>query len=292
VRPTDLRMGRPDRLHIERWLRPFVGRNFGVHLVALLVLAFSMLAVLATGCSRLAARLSPPDPPRANKPPVAADPPASGKPATDPPATGTPAAADPSKGAEPPAPIKEIQGLVDVTALDDTFVIDLRYATADNFTGKAIYSKAKCLLQRATAEKLAAAQKEFAEHGYRLKIWDAYRPLSAQRILWEVVGDPAYVADPAKGSIHNRGAAVDVTLVDEDGNELPMPTGFDDFSEKAAIDYDGCTPEQARNRDFLADIMVKHGFVRYRAEWWHFVDGDGAKYPLLDVQFEEFDKGE
>ncbi|MGE5578912.1 MAG: D-alanyl-D-alanine dipeptidase [Bacillota bacterium] len=241
-----------------------------------------LLAVLATGCSRLAARRLQPtaNPPKADKPPVVADPPTADKP---------PIVADPSTTADPPVPLKEIEGLVDVTALDDTFVIDLRYATADNFTGQAIYSKAKCLLQRATAEKLLEAQKEFAGHGYRIKIWDAYRPLSAQKTLWEVVGDPAFVADPAKGSIHNRGAAVDVTLVDQDGNEMPMPTGFDDFSEKAAIDYDGCTLEQARNRDFLAEVMVKHGFVRYRAEWWHFVDEDGAQYPLLDVSFEEFE---
>jgi D-alanyl-D-alanine dipeptidase len=190
----------------------------------------------------------------------------------------------------PPAPpaLKEIEGLVDVTALDATLVIDLRYATADNFTGEEIYSEAECLLLKATAEKLIAAQKEFAELGYRIKIWDAYRPLSAQRALWEVVGDPAFVADPKKGSIHNRGAAVDVTLVDKDGKEISMPTGFDDFTEKAAIDYGGCTKEQAVNRELLASVMVKHGFTRLEAEWWHFVDKESSGFPLLDVQFDQF----
>ncbi len=272
--------------HLSQRPRPRVRRTRPERLLCVLVILAALVAFLSSACSLVGTRSSSPaggQPPTGTVP-SGTDPSAAGKPATDP-STTSPGAIEPPGAGEP----KEIEGLVDVTALDDTFVIDLRYATADNFTGQAIYSKAVCLLQRATAEKLAAAQREFAEHGYRIKIWDAYRPLSAQKVLWEVVGDPAFVADPAKGSIHNRGAAVDVTLVDEDGNELPMPTGFDDFSEKAAIDYDGCTPEEARNRDFLGEIMVKHGFVRYRAEWWHFVDEDGAQYPLLDVQFEEFE---
>lgn len=179
--------------------------------------------------------------------------------------------------------------LVELKDLDDSFMIDLRYATEDNFTGKKIYSQAKCLLVRGTAEKLIAANREFAEMGYRLKIWDAYRPPSAQRALWEAVPDPAYVANPEKGSIHTKGAAVDVTLVDAEGNELPMPTGFDDFSEKAAIDYDGCAEEQARNRELLAEVMVRNDFARIESEWWHFVDNQASRYPMLDVEFEDIE---
>lgn len=227
----------------------------GIFLMAVIPL---MVVLLVGGCSLLDA---PPDPP-----PVAVDPP------------------PPNAGELP----KEISGLIDVAGFDPTFVLDLRYATPDNFTGKQIYSEAKCLLLRATAEKLSKANKELAEIGYRIKIWDAYRPLSAQQTLWDVVSDRSFVADPKKGSIHNRGAAVDVTLVDKDGRELAMPTGFDDFSEKAGIKYAGCTEEQAKNRDLLASIMVKHGFTRYEAEWWHFVDKDSSGFPLLDVQFEEF----
>jgi D-alanyl-D-alanine dipeptidase len=192
--------------------------------------------------------------------------------------------------ASSPASTPDPGELVELTDLDDTFVIDLRYATEDNFTVQKIYSQSRCFLVRGTAEKLIAANRELAEMGYRLKIWDAYRPPSAQRALWEVFPDPAFVANPENGSIHTRGAAVDVTLVDEEGNELPMPTGFDDFSEKAAISYDGCTEEQARNRDLLAEVMVRNGFVRIQSEWWHFVDSQASSYPMLDVEFEEIDQ--
>ncbi|MGI6632454.1 MAG: D-alanyl-D-alanine dipeptidase [Bacillota bacterium] len=250
-------------------------------LLALIVVG----SLVISGCARPAVTPVAPTP-GASAPGPAVTPPAAEQP--EPPAQTV----DPSSGATTPSPdpsIKEVEGLVDVTQLDNTFVIELRYATEDNFTGKKIYTEAKCLLMRGTAEKLAAANREFAEMGYRLKIWDAYRPLSAQQTLWDVVSDRSFVADPKKGSIHNRGAAVDVTLVDNNGNELPMPTGFDDFSEKASITYDGCSEEEARNRELLAEVMMRNGFVRYDAEWWHFTDSDAGNYPLLDVQFDEFD---
>jgi D-alanyl-D-alanine dipeptidase len=188
-----------------------------------------------------------------------------------------------------PSTTAEVGDLVELIDLSDTFVIDLRYATEDNFAGQKIYSQARAFLVRGTAEKLVAANREFIEMGYRLKIWDAYRPPSAQRTLWEVVADPSFVANPEKGSIHTRGAAVDVTLVDDEGNELPMPTGFDDFSEKAAINYDGCTEVEAKNRDLLAEVMVRNGFVQIQSEWWHFADSQAKDYPLLDVEFEDIE---
>ncbi|HHY75894.1 MAG TPA: D-alanyl-D-alanine dipeptidase [Firmicutes bacterium] len=209
---------------------------------------------------------------------------------TDTPSLETPGAPVDTELPEPQTNAAPRPGdLVDLIEMDDSFVVELRYATENNFIGKKVYSQGRCLLVRGTAEKLIAANREFAQMGYRLKIWDAYRPPSAQKALWEAFPDPNFVAPPERGSIHTRGAAVDVTLVDMDGNELPMPTDFDDFSEKAAIDYDGCTEEQAKNRELLAEIMVKHGFNRIKSEWWHFVDSDAASYPLLDVEFEDIE---
>jgi D-alanyl-D-alanine dipeptidase len=203
--------------------------------------------------------------------------------------SAVPSSGLPPSKTSPSTPVSDAGELVEVTDLDDTFVIELRYATEDNFTGCRIYSQSRCFLVRGTAEKLIAANREFAEMGYRLKIWDAYRPSSAQRTLWELVPDPAFVANPERGSIHSRGAAVDVTLVDDDGNELPMPTGFDDFSEKAAIDYDGCTEDEAKNRDLLAEVMVRNGFVQIQSEWWHFADSQANSYPMLNVEFEDIE---
>jgi D-alanyl-D-alanine dipeptidase len=164
----------------------------------------------------------------------------------------------------------------------------LKYATEDNFTGQQIYPEARAILREETAHKLLKAQEELKKLGCGLKIWDAYRPLSAQQILWDAVDDKTWVSDPTKGSNHNRGAAVDVTLVDGDGNELPMPSGFDDFSEKAHQTYAGCTEEEAHNRDLLRKIMNECGFVGYVNEWWHFNDSDAKSYPVLDIPFSDF----
>lgn len=194
--------------------------------------------------------------------------------------------------AEPEPPVDddpvEIQGLVELQKLDDSFYIDLRYATANNFTGKIIYENAKCLIHKNTAKKLIAANEEFMSLGYRIKIFDAYRPHSAQKVLWDAASDKSYVASPQKGSIHNRGAAVDITLVDAEGKELSMPSGYDEFSKRAHLDYTDCSQEQIDNRELLGSIMKKHGFRRISNEWWHFEDTDAKQYPLLDVQFDEF----
>jgi len=184
----------------------------------------------------------------------------------------------------------EIQGLVKLEDLDSSFVIDLKYATQDNFTGKVIYSSPLCLIHKETAKKLIAANNEFKELGYRLKIFDAYRPFSAQQLLWDATDNKSFVADPKKGSVHNRGAAVDVTLVDKDGNEIEMPSGYDEFSKRAALDYKGCPEHQIENRELLGRIMVKHGFRRINNEWWHFEDTNAKNYPILDISFEEFEK--
>ncbi len=178
--------------------------------------------------------------------------------------------------------------LVKVRDIDSTILVDLRYAGENNFTEQQLYPFELCLLRKSTAEKLAAVQAEVKEDGYRLKVWDAYRPLGVQEKLWEVVSDPIYVADPAVGSNHNRGAAVDVTLVDEKGEKLIMPTGFDDFSEQASRNYPNMPEEAEKNMNYLTDVMVRNGFTPIQSEWWHYNDEDIQEYDLLDVSFEEF----
>ncbi|MDZ7373865.1 MAG: D-alanyl-D-alanine dipeptidase [candidate division KSB1 bacterium] len=179
------------------------------------------------------------------------------------------------------------EDLVEVTSAVPGVVVDLKYATQDNFTGRVLYDTSCCFLRRGTAEKLRRVQLRLEKRGYRLKIWDGYRPLFVQKRMWELVPDPRFVADPRVGSRHNRGAAVDVTLVDSSGRELEMPTGFDDFSERARRDYDGCSPEAKRNRQILEDAMRAEGFVPLPSEWWHFDDADWRKYKVVDIPIRE-----
>lgn len=191
-------------------------------------------------------------------------------------------------GAREKSELFTYQGLVRVLDIDASLVIDLRYATDDNFTKQRVYPQdAPALLTLDTALKLKRANQRFENDGYRLKIWDGYRPKSVQEIFWDLVPDPRYVADPAKGSIHNRGASVDVTLVDSDGKELEMPTAYDDFSEKAARNYQASSENARENVAYLTRIMEESGFTGISSEWWHFDDKSG-NYPLLDVDFEVF----
>ena len=156
---------------------------------------------------------------------------------------------------------------------------ELRYATRENFTGEIIYDFQDAYLRYGTVKKLLAASADLEEMGIYLKIWDAFRPVSAQFVLWEVYPDPTYVANPNTGfSSHSRGNTVDLTIVDRNGVEFPMPTGFDDFSAKADRNYDDCTREERNNAEILEIIMEKHGFTGYRGEWWHYSDADS--YPV------------
>lgn len=159
-------------------------------------------------------------------------------------------------------------------------VEDLRYARPDNFTGRTLYSFRRAWLRRGTAEKLARAQALLEAQGFRLKLWDAFRPLPVQFLMWELCPDSDYVADPTRGgcSRHNRGSAVDVTLVALDGAEVEMPTGFDDFTGAARRDAP-CPSAAARAHSALLErAMTACGFVPYEGEWWHFNDAD--LYPL------------
>jgi D-alanyl-D-alanine dipeptidase len=179
----------------------------------------------------------------------------------------------------------DLSRLIDLAEFDPRIAIDLRYATADNFMGRPLYPpEARCLLRPATARRLKRVQDRLARTGLGLKVYDAYRPLSVQKQMWEIMPDPRYVADPARGSRHNRGSAVDVTLVDSTGRELEMPTGFDDFTEAAHRNYQGATPAALRHRKILTNAMEAEGFVGLSTEWWHYDDPDWKSYPPVDMR--------
>ena len=174
-----------------------------------------------------------------------------------------------------PVPEPENEAFVRVRDYIPKITVDLRYATADNFTGKVIYTFSDAYLRYGTVKKLAAAQETLAEQGYGLKIWDAFRPVSAQFALWDICPDGRYVANPNKGfSSHSRGNTVDLTLVTSDGEDVSMPTGFDDFSAKADRDYSDVEEEAAINALLLEETMIEAGFKPYSSEWWHFSDTD------------------
>lgn len=176
---------------------------------------------------------------------------------------------------------------VDIEKLDPTILIDLRYATENNFMQRAVYPMHKCFLRRKVAYKLCAVQKWLKRRKKGLKILDAYRPWHVQKKLWEILPDERYVASPEKGSKHNRGAAVDITLVDEKGSELIMPTGYDDFTEKAHWVYQDLPVEALANRALLRRAMQIQGFKTYPYEWWHYDDAEWTSYPIEDVALED-----
>ncbi len=178
--------------------------------------------------------------------------------------------------------------LVDLEKEIEGIVLDIRYATSNNFTKTVIYPQAKAYLRRPVAEALRKASDFLKQHNAGFKIYDAYRPYAATVRFYEVYPDKQFVADPRYGSRHNRGCAVDLTLVDlKTGKDYPMPTDFDDFSEKA---HPSCQdlPKNARNnRDFLFQVMAKFGFTHYPTEWWHFDFNGWENYPLMDLSFEQ-----
>jgi D-alanyl-D-alanine dipeptidase len=171
--------------------------------------------------------------------------------------------------------------LVDATAYVKDAVLDIRYATKANFTGAVLYPKARCKLRRAVAERLAKAAALLRAQDRRLLLWDCYRPLAIQKVLWKRVPDPRYVADPAVGSKHNRGAAVDVALVDKAGKPVVLPTKFDEFSDAAHRDH-ALAGDRGREAKRLEDAMTAAGFIGLPTEWWHFDAADSANYALSD----------
>lgn len=180
-----------------------------------------------------------------------------------------------------PVPEPEDSDLVLLRDYLPSVFVDLKYATTENFTGTVIYDFADASLRYGTVKKLAAAQAALLQEGYCLKIWDAYRPVRAQFRLWEVCPNPVYVANPNTGySSHSKGNTVDVTLVRADGTEVPMPSGFDDFSALADRDYSDVSQEAARNAALLEQVLEQSGFIGYSGEWWHY--SDATDYPVLD----------
>ena len=162
---------------------------------------------------------------------------------------------------------------VKITDYIPDIVVDLKYATADNFTGTVIYDFKDAYLRYGTVKKLAVAQEKFKAMGYYIKIWDAYRPFAAQEKLWQVCPNPRYVANPANGmKAHNLGGTIDMTLVTFDGNEVEMPTAFDDFSLKADRDYSDVPETAAGNAKMMERVMTECGFVGYPGEWWDYSD--------------------
>jgi D-alanyl-D-alanine dipeptidase len=167
-------------------------------------------------------------------------------------------------------------------------ILDIRYATKNNFTGEIIYTSAEAWARKPVAEALAKAQKAFKSKGVTIKVFDAYRPYAATLRFYEVYPDTNFVAAPWHGSRHNRGAALDVTLVDlKTGKALAMPTPFDDFTEKAAPDYAELPEEVLANRKLLIQTMQQYGFSVYPFEWWHFDFQGWEKFPLMNLAFEE-----
>ena len=175
--------------------------------------------------------------------------------------------------------------LIDVTKVNPHIVVDMKYATKDNLAEQALYDANVCFLRRSTALKLDAVQKELEGLNLGLKVWDCYRPLAVQRALWKALPDQRYVADPLEGSRHNRGATVDVTLVDSRGVELQMPTGFDDFSIRAHRHYRDLPEHVIRNRSLLETSMKKAGFIPLPQEWWHYDDEKWSDFEVMDVPF-------
>ncbi len=150
------------------------------------------------------------------------------------------------------------------------FVYDMKYATEDNFLKAKVYDCAECFLRLKTVKALVKANKKFIRKGYRIQIFDCYRPLDIQKRMWQIVSNPEYVADPAKGSIHNRGGAVDITLVDSNGIALDMGTPFDFFGPEAGHYFENLSDEVKQNRILLKRIMQKSGFIPFNSEWWHY----------------------
>ena len=191
----------------------------------------------------------------------------------------------------PPVALREgtAPDLVELTALDSTIRLDIRYASTNNFMGAAMYSQARAFLQRPAAEALVRAHRALAREGYGLLIHDAYRPWYVTWMFWEATPDSQrpFVANPATGSRHNRGAAVDLTLFEwATGRAVRMPSGYDEFTDRAYAEYPGGSPAERARRALLRRALEAEGFVVNPTEWWHFDYQGWRAYPVLNAPFE------
>lgn len=230
------------------------------------------LAMLLAGCRQTPVETQPTETPTQTVETTAA---------TEPPTTEATETVPTETVPEETAPAAEPDDsdLVIVKDYIPDILVELKYATSDNFTGQAVYDFQDVYLRYGTVKKLMAVQQELKGMGLRLKIWDGFRPVSAQQALWEICPDPTFVSDPKTGTrSHCRGSAVDVTLAEANGIGVEMPSGFDDFTGLGDRDYDDCTEEAAKNAQLLEAVMEKHGFQGYASEWWHYADTE--EYPV------------
>jgi zinc D-Ala-D-Ala dipeptidase len=186
-----------------------------------------------------------------------------------------------------PGPFRK-PDLVELTKLDPTIKLDIRYASKNNFLGHAVYKQARAFLQRPAAEALVRVHRSLRHQGYGLIVFDGYRPWSVTKVFWDATTEDRkiFVADPSKGSRHNRGCAVDLSLFElNSGSPVQMPSEYDEFTERAHINYECATPESKRLREVLRAAMVSEGFAVYEPEWWHYDFKDWQEYPIMNVKF-------
>ena len=196
--------------------------------------------------------------------------------------------------ADPPAEVGEFKpaDLVELTDLDDTIALDVRYATEDNFMGAIMYTQARAFLQRPAAEALVRAHQSLKEKGLGIIVYDGYRPWTITKMFWDATPKHQrdFVANPADGSRHNRGCAVDIGLYKlATGEPVEMPSEYDEFTPRAYVDYAEGPNEAREARSLLIDVMESNGFAVYSKEWWHFDFHDWRAYPILNIPFEELD---
>ena len=182
--------------------------------------------------------------------------------------------------------------LLEITNLDSTIRLNIRYATTNNFMGRPVYRQTRAFLQRPAAEALVRAHNSLKPRGYGIVVFDGYRPWSVTKAFWDAATAEQrkieFVANPRKGSRHNRACAADISLYDlKTGREVEMPSGYDEFSERAYPNYSGGSAEARARRDLLRQVMEAQGFTVYPAEWWHFDYKDWPQYPILNIPFEQ-----
>ena len=192
--------------------------------------------------------------------------------------------------ARPTEQNKREANLVELITLDETIKLDIRYATSDNFVGRPVYPAARAFLQKPAAKAVARVHKKLRKQGLGLVIFDGYRPWTITKLFWDVVPDNKrkFVADPAKGSKHNRGCAVDLSMFElATGRLVDMPSGYDEFTERASPNYAGGTEQQRANRELLRRLMEAEGFTVNPNEWWHFDYKNWQDYAIYDISFDE-----
>ena len=200
-----------------------------------------------------------------------------------------------AQNAPPKESKKREAHLVELITLDGTIKLDIRYATDNNFVGRAVYPEARAFLQKPAAKAVADVHKKLRKRGLGLVIFDGYRPWAITKLFWEVVPEHKrkFVADPAKGSKHNRGCAVDLSIFDlKTGELIDMPSGYDEFTERASPNYTGGTAVQTANRELLRKLMEDEGFTVNPNEWWHFDYKNWQDYAIYDISFAEAAKSE